>query len=67
MLAHANDECTGFWRLQEETVACSVCRRAHPATPENRATAMEENFAGRMLQRATLRGTTLLARERARS
>ena len=64
MLAHAHDECTGSWHLEEETVLCRECGRAHLSTPEIRSAAMAENFAGRMLQLATARGTSLLSREK---
>ena len=65
MLAHAHDDCTGHWRLLDHLVSCSVCGRAHPSTPRNRSAAMEENFVATMLHRATHRGLTQLARERA--
>ena len=65
MLAHTSDDCTGYWRLHEHTVVCTCCSRTHPGTPRNRAAAMEENFVASMLQRATLRGSAQLSRERA--
>jgi len=66
MLAHVHDDCTGSWRLQHDLIVCSVCGRAHPATPQNRIGAMDENYVGSMMQRAAQRGSILLARERSR-
>jgi hypothetical protein len=66
MLAHVHDDCTGSWRLRQNLIVCSVCGRAHPATPRNRIAAMDENYAGSMLRRAAQRGSILLARERPR-
>jgi len=66
MLAHVHDDCTGSWRLQRGLIVCSVCGQTHPATPQNRISAMDENYAGSMLQRAAQRGAVLLARERSR-
>ena len=65
MLAHSNDDCTGYWRLHEHTIVCTGCGRTHAGTPRNRAAAMDENFASSMLQRATSRGSLQLTRERA--
>lgn len=64
MLAHRHDDCTGNWRLQHSLIVCTRCGRSHPATPENRVAAMDENYAGSMLRRAAQRGRVLLERER---
>jgi adenine-specific DNA methylase len=67
MLAHYHERCTGTWRLGDQTVICSRCGRTYPTTPETSLAAMEENFAGSLLQRAAERGSVILARERARA
>lgn len=64
MLAHAHEDCVGSWRLDEAVVVCHECGKVHDSTNEIRAAAMSENFAGRMLQLATTRGSALLHKER---
>ncbi|HSL71954.1 MAG TPA: hypothetical protein VK864_17020 [Longimicrobiales bacterium] len=63
MLTHSAGECTGNWRLigsaEQRTIECDHCRAEFPATPENRLSAIDENYAGIYLRRLTAEGMSL--------
>lgn len=59
-LGHAQDDCTGNWRLvgaaESRLILCDRCSSELPATPENRLAAIDENYAGIYLRRLTAEG-----------
>ncbi|MFW6201051.1 MAG: hypothetical protein ACOC8B_00610 [Gemmatimonadota bacterium] len=62
VLQHKYGECTGNWRLvgtgDARTICCDRCDARHPATPENRLAAIDENYAGIYLRRLTAEGAS---------
>ena len=62
-LNHLRDECTGNWRLmgaaESRTITCDHCGAEFAATPENRLSAIDENYAGIYLRRLTAEGISL--------
>jgi hypothetical protein len=63
-LEHAEDPCTGHWRLVETGVGralrCDQCGARFPATSEFRLAAIDENYAGIYLSRLAREGAPLL-------
>lgn len=43
---------------------CDLCNAEHPATPENRNAAVDENIAGAWLKHLAVCGAQLLEKER---
>jgi hypothetical protein len=64
-LAHIDDHCVGNWRLTGTTdhrhIRCDTCAAEHDATPENRLTAIDENYAGIYLRRLAAEGAAWLS------
>ena len=60
MLEHKDGHCTGNWRLlgagSDRRIACERCKAAFRPTPENRLSAIDENYAGIYLRRLTAEG-----------
>jgi len=67
-LEHTTGECTGNWRLvgsgDDRTIRCDRCEQQYAATPENRLSAIDENYAGIYLRRLTAEGETQIDSER---
>lgn len=63
MLEHGKERCTGNWRLvgtgEERRIRCEDCGAAYEPTPENRLSAIDENYAGIYLRRLTAEGAGL--------
>ena len=61
--AHTFEECTGTWRLagsgRARLIRCAGCGAEHPATPDARRAAIEENRWGLVLRRLTAEGMAL--------
>jgi hypothetical protein len=59
-LEHKLGECTGNWRLTGTTdtrmIVCDHCDAEFAGTPENRLSAIDENYAGIYLRRLTAEG-----------
>jgi hypothetical protein len=59
-LEHKDGRCTGNWRLvgtgAGRRIACERCHAGCSATPENRLSAIDENYAGIYLRRLTAEG-----------
>lgn len=59
-LEHKDGRCTGNWRLvgtgAGRRIACERCHAGFSATPENRLSAIDENYAGIYLRRLTAEG-----------
>ncbi|HUG41554.1 MAG TPA: hypothetical protein VMM12_13785 [Longimicrobiales bacterium] len=59
-LEHTDGRCTGNWRLvgtgAGRQISCERCQAAFRATPENRLSAIDENYAGIYLRRLTAEG-----------
>ncbi len=68
VLEHRFPECAGNWRLvgsgEERAIRCDRCDCSHPATPENRLAAIDENYAGIYLRRLTAEGLAQLEADR---
>jgi hypothetical protein len=66
-LTHTSDDCTGNWRLvgegQQRRIRCERCRAEHPATPDRRLAAIDENYAGIYLRRLAAEGAAHLPGE----
>ena len=64
-LIHANDDCTGNWRLngnsERRRIRCDACSSEHDATAENRLAAIDENYAGIYLRRLAAEGAAHLS------
>lgn len=67
-LAHSELECTGNWRLigtvEQRRIICDGCPATHPATPEYRLSAIDENYAGIYLRRLAAEGAAFLNSDR---
>lgn len=67
-IQHADPNCTGKWRIAgvfgNRRVQCDLCNAEHPATPENRQAAVDENSAGTWLKHLAVCGAQLLEKER---
>lgn len=67
VLQHIDEECTGNWRLigtgESRLIRCDRCGAQAPATPENRLSAIDENYAGIYLRRLTAEGISYLTQE----
>ena len=65
LIEHRNDDCIGNWRLlgigEERTIQCDGCAATYTATPENRLSAIDENYAGIYLRRLASEGGALLS------
>ena len=61
-LDHRDGHCTGNWRLlgtgTGRKISCERCHASFDATPENRLSAIDENYAGIYLRRLTAEGLT---------
>ena len=61
-LEHRDGRCTGNWRLvgagSGRRISCERCEASFSATPENRLSAIDENYAGIYLRRLTAEGLT---------
>ena len=68
VLAHKELDCTGNWRLigtgESRQIRCDRCASQFAATPENRLSAIDENYAGIYLRRLTAEGMTHLESEK---
>jgi hypothetical protein len=66
-LAHTHDKCVGNWRLtgssQGRVIRCDACPAEHAATPDNRLSAIDENYAGIYLRRLAAEGAAWLSSE----
>ena len=60
MLEHRDGRCTGNWRLlgtgTDRRITCERCEASFRPTPENRLSAIDENYAGIYLRRLTAEG-----------
>ena len=60
MLQHRDGRCTGNWRLlgtgRDRRITCERCEASFRPTPENRLSAIDENYAGIYLRRLTAEG-----------
>ena len=60
VLEHRFADCTGNWRLigknENRSITCDQCAAQFAATPENRLSAIDENYAGIYLRRLTAEG-----------
>jgi hypothetical protein len=67
-LNHAIAECTGSWRLigtgEMRHISCDKCTAEHPASPEHRLSAIDENYAGIYLRRLAAEGASHLGTDR---
>lgn len=69
-LDHLTPECVGHWKTtgsgKDKSLYCDRCEISHPATPDNRTAAIDENYAGIYLRRLTSEGAARLEVERSR-
>ncbi len=60
VVEHRDADCVGRWRVRwladEPYLVCDTCRAHHPATPEARRAADDENERGSLLSRLTTEG-----------
>lgn len=68
MIYHAAANCVGNWRCTRPVgtsaspiLRCDRCGVEHPATPENRLAAIDENYAGIYLRHLADEGAAILA------